>query len=83
MAKMDGISRRTVLRSAAGAVLAAPLVLDLARLALLAQRRGEVGVLRHLACFFKSPMGVDEHDFFKQWARLEQYVSQAKGGLPA
>src|SRR5262249_29052785 len=55
-------------------MLAAPLVLDLARLALLAQRRGEVGVLRHLACFFKSPMGVAEHDFFKQWAMLEEYV---------
>jgi myo-inositol-1-phosphate synthase len=55
-------------------ILAAPLVLDLARLALLAQRRGEVGVLRHLACFFKSPMGVEEHDFFKQFALLEAYV---------
>jgi myo-inositol-1-phosphate synthase len=58
-------------------ILAAPLVLDLARLALLAQRRGETGVLRHLACFFKSPMGVEEHDFFKQFALLENYV-QAK-----
>src|SRR5207253_642736 len=55
-------------------ILAAPLVLDLARLALHAQRRGEVGVLRHLACFFKDPMGVAEHDFFKQWAMLEEYV---------
>ena len=49
-------------------VLAAPLVIDLARLALLAQRRGERGVMAHLACFFKSPMGTDEHDFFRQWA---------------
>jgi myo-inositol-1-phosphate synthase len=56
-------------------ILAGPLVLDLARLALFAQRRGEVGVLKHLACFFKNPMGVDEHDFFKQFAMLEQYVS--------
>jgi myo-inositol-1-phosphate synthase len=55
-------------------ILAAPLVLDLARLALLAQRRGEVGVLRHLACFFKNPMGVEEHDFFKQFALLQEYV---------
>jgi myo-inositol-1-phosphate synthase len=55
-------------------VLAGPLVLDLARLALLAQRRGEVGVLRHLACFFKNPQGVAEHDFFKQFAMLEEYV---------
>jgi myo-inositol-1-phosphate synthase len=59
-------------------LLAAPLVLDLARLALFAQRRGEVGVLRHLACFFKSPMAVDEHDFFKQFAMLEQYVHTRK-----
>lgn len=58
-------------------VLAGPLVLDLARLALLAQRRGEVGILRHLACFFKNPMGVAEHDFFKQFALLEEYVRAA------
>jgi myo-inositol-1-phosphate synthase len=57
-------------------VLAGPLVLDLARLALLAQRRGEAGVLRHLACFFKNPAGVREHDFFKQFALLEEYVQK-------
>jgi myo-inositol-1-phosphate synthase len=60
-------------------ILAAPLVLDLARLALLAQRRGEVGILRHLACFFKSPMGVEDHDFFKQFALLEHYVAAMTG----
>ncbi len=38
-------------------LLAAPLVIDLARLALLAQRRGESGLMPHLACFFKSPIG--------------------------
>jgi myo-inositol-1-phosphate synthase len=59
-------------------LLAAPLVIDLARLALLAQRAGETGVLRHLACFFKSPMGVEEHDFFKQFAMLEDYVHAKK-----
>ena len=57
-------------------ILAGALVLDLARLALFEQRRGEVGVMRHLACFFKSPMGVEEHDFFKQFAMLEQYVQR-------
>jgi len=55
-------------------ILAAPLVLDLARLALVAKRRGEIGILKHLACFFKSPMGVEENDFFKQWNMLEDYV---------
>src|SRR5439155_10790061 len=38
-------------------VLAAPLVIDLARLALDAKRRGLCGVQAQLSCFFKSPMG--------------------------
>jgi myo-inositol-1-phosphate synthase len=56
-------------------ILAAPLVIDLARLTLLAQRRGERGVLSHLAYFFKSPMGTDEHDFFQQWAAFATYAN--------
>jgi myo-inositol-1-phosphate synthase len=59
-------------------ILAGPLVLDLARLALLAQRRGESGVLTHLACFFKNPTGVAFHDFFKQFALLEAYARSAE-----
>jgi myo-inositol-1-phosphate synthase len=59
------------------AILAAPLVLDLARLALLAQRRGEVGAMRHLACFFKSPMEVVDHDFFAQFGLLRVYIQKA------
>jgi myo-inositol-1-phosphate synthase len=55
-------------------LLAAPLLIDIVRLTALAQRRGETGVLKHLACFFKSPMGCDEHDFFKQMTLLEEYV---------
>jgi myo-inositol-1-phosphate synthase len=61
------------------AILAAPLVLDLSRLTLFAHQRGEVGILKHLACFFKSPMHVEEHDFFKQFALLGQYLQQVKG----
>jgi myo-inositol-1-phosphate synthase len=56
-------------------VLAAPLVIDLARLVLLAQRRGEAGVVKELACFFKSPIGVPEHDFGKQFDLLEHYLA--------
>ena len=56
-------------------LLAAPLVVDVARLALLAQRRGEGGPLPHLACFFKSPHGVAEHDFGRQFERLERYAA--------
>lgn len=59
-------------------ILAAPLVIDIMRLAALSQRRGESGVLKHLACFFKSPMGVEEHGFFKQMALLEEYVEGAR-----
>jgi myo-inositol-1-phosphate synthase len=59
-------------------ILAAPLAIDLARLAEFEKRRGGRGLLRHLASFFKSPEGVDEHDFFQQFALLADYVSKAK-----
>jgi myo-inositol-1-phosphate synthase len=59
-------------------VLAAPLVLDLLRLADLAQRRGERGPLPQLAMFFKDPYGPPEHDFFRQVARFRQYVEDCK-----
>jgi myo-inositol-1-phosphate synthase len=58
-------------------LLAAPLVLDIVRLTALAQRRGEAGPMPHLASFFKSPIGVAEHDFGKQFAMLEEYTKQA------
>lgn len=57
--------------------LAAPLVIDLARLMALAQRRGEGGIARHLASFFKDPMGVNEHDLARQFALLEKYALAA------
>jgi len=56
-------------------LLAAPLVLDLARLTERAARDGESGPLVQLAGFFKSPMGVAEQSFARQneallaWAR--------------
>jgi len=59
-------------------ILAAPLVIDLARMTLLAHRRGEVGILRHLACFFKNPLGVHDHDFFKQMHMLEEYAARVQ-----
>ncbi|MSR32857.1 MAG: myo-inositol-1-phosphate synthase [Gemmataceae bacterium] len=60
-------------------ILAGPLVLDLARLALLAKQRKEHGVLTHLACFFKGPMGVQNHDFFEQFQMLRDYAIKAGG----
>ena len=59
-------------------LLAAPLAIDLARLADLEKRRGGHGLMRHLASFFKSPEGVEEHDFFKQFDLLADYVRRER-----
>jgi myo-inositol-1-phosphate synthase len=58
-------------------LLAAPLAIDLARLADLEKRRGGTGLMRHLACFFKSPDGVEEHGFFKQFNLLAEHLQGA------
>jgi myo-inositol-1-phosphate synthase len=60
--------------------LAAPLVLDLARLAALAHARGEKGALDHLACFFKDPYRVDVHSFPAQFELLRAYALRARKG---
>ncbi len=57
-------------------VLAAPLVLDLVRFTEAARRRGQTGTLRFLASFFKSPYGVDEHCFDRQFQMLEDWTEQ-------
>jgi myo-inositol-1-phosphate synthase len=54
--------------------LAAPLVLDLVRLTELACRRGHVGQMPFLSSFFKSPYGVSEHRFDRQFEMLEQWA---------
>jgi myo-inositol-1-phosphate synthase len=56
-------------------LLAAPLAIDLARLADLEKQRGGKGLVRHLASFFKSPEGVEENDFFKQFELLQSFVA--------
>jgi myo-inositol-1-phosphate synthase len=56
-------------------LLAAPLAIDLARLTDLEKRRGGRGLLTHLACFFKSPDGCEENDFFKQFTMLLEHLS--------
>ncbi len=56
--------------------LAAPLVLDLVRLLAHADERGEGGLQPHLASFFKSPLGVEEHDLSRQLALLDEYVGR-------
>lgn len=61
---------------ASDSALAAPLVLDLARLVDLAGRRGERGALGHLGFFFKSPLGTDEHDLWRQHEHLRAHLGR-------
>lgn len=58
------------------AILAAPLVIDLIRLTEFAHRRGEIGPMTHLACFFKDPLGVTVHSFMDQFQLLLDYVER-------
>ena len=58
-------------------ILAAPLVLDLVRLSERSARDGERGLLTHLACFFKSPLGVAEQDFGRQFELLAEWARRA------
>ncbi len=60
--------------------LAAPLVLDLARLAAFAQRKGESGLMTWAAAYFKSPAAVEDQSFVKQFALLETYVARHREG---
>ena len=60
--------------SASDSALAAPLVLDLVRLADFAHARGESGEMPHTACFFKAPLSGGSHDFLRQHELLLEYV---------
>ncbi|MCP4081887.1 MAG: myo-inositol-1-phosphate synthase [Planctomycetaceae bacterium] len=55
-------------------ILASPLVLDLMRLTERAMRAKQAGVMSSLACFFKSPMAVQENNFVHQFSMLERWV---------
>ncbi|HYO23825.1 MAG TPA: inositol-3-phosphate synthase [Lacipirellulaceae bacterium] len=56
-------------------LLAAPLVLDLARLVAVARRRGETGALAFLSSFFKSPIGAAPSAFADQFRALEAWAA--------
>lgn len=58
-------------------ILAAPLVLDLVKLVEYAHRKGEGGLLGHLAMFFKHPMGTHVRGFFDEYALLRDYYSKS------
>jgi myo-inositol-1-phosphate synthase len=55
--------------------LAAPLVLDLARLAAAAHRAGRAGPLTELAFFFKDPLGDVDHSLAAQFKALATFVA--------
>ena len=59
--------------------LAAPLVIDLARLLDLAMRRGESGPLAALGFFFKDPAGLDEHALAPQHDLLVRWATEGAG----
>ncbi len=54
-------------------------MIDLARLTIFEHSRGGHGLMRHLACFFKRPLGVETHNLFEQWKLLEDYSSAVQG----
>ncbi|TDD10377.1 myo-inositol-1-phosphate synthase [Nonomuraea deserti] len=56
--------------------LAAPLVLDLARLVARAHEKGRHGVQSELGYFFKSPLGTGEHALAAQYARLRAFAEE-------
>jgi myo-inositol-1-phosphate synthase len=60
--------------------LAAPLVLDLARITLAAHEAGHAGPLTSLAFFFKDPMGDVDHALHAQWEALRAFLAGLGGG---
>jgi myo-inositol-1-phosphate synthase len=57
--------------------LAAPLVLDLARLLARAHERGEVGPVGAFGFFFKDPVGTDEQRLAQQFAALVDWAGRS------
>ncbi|MET4637863.1 inositol-3-phosphate synthase [Mycetocola sp. 2940] len=60
--------------SAYDSMLAAPLVLDLARLLALASATGQAGAIAELGFFFKDPWGSEVHDFAQQTTELHEWA---------
>lgn len=62
----------------ADSLLAAPLVIDLVRLTERAHRAGDRGLLTFLASFFKSPIGVGNHNFVEQFQMLQVWAEKVE-----
>ncbi len=58
----------------ADSILAAPLVIDLARICALAMERGDTGLLSSLGFFFKEPLGSQVHGLAEQYEQLVGFV---------
>jgi myo-inositol-1-phosphate synthase len=56
--------------------LAAPLVLDLARITAAAHAAGHVGALTDLGFFFKDPLGAGPSALSAQWTALTTFVAR-------
>lgn len=69
--------------SAYDSMLAAPLVLDLARLLSLADAAGEHGALPALGFFFKDPWGSEVHAFADQAIALKSWAAQTGAAVAA
>ena len=59
-------------------LLAAPLVLDMVRFALVSRDRGETGAMKFLGSFFKSPIGAESQAFADQTRLLEAWAARTK-----
>ncbi|MFH9731531.1 inositol-3-phosphate synthase [Streptomyces sp. NPDC017260] len=62
--------------------LAAPLVLDLARLVARARERGMSGPLAELGFYFKDPVGDGPSGLAEQYAELTRFAAELRGGDP-
>ena len=71
-------ARGTIYQDSTGTILAAPLVIEIARVLDLAKSRGDGGVQEQLSTFFKAPMVKNghgpEHDFGKQQRMLFDWL---------
>ena len=58
------------------AIVAAPLILDIARFLLFAKKKGVSGVVREMAFFFKSPMETDVVNTHEQFVMLREWFEK-------
>ncbi|MDI3496724.1 inositol-3-phosphate synthase [Archaeoglobus sp.] len=60
------------------AIVAAPLILDIARFLLFAKKKGVKGVVKEMAFFFKSPMDTNVINTHEQFVVLKEWYSNLK-----